>query len=257
MAGDWIPMRVDLTDDPAVIAIASATGLDEFAVVGRLFCLWSWANRHLPSGHAPCVTELWIDRYTAAPGFAAAMLNAGWLLARSGGVEFPNFDRWNSQGAKRRLLASQRKAKERSRGECDKNATKEEKRRGKKRKTPLTPQGGEGKTLQPRNLLFDAVAEVSGMDPATAGGRIGTAQALMAKAEPPYSPDEVREFGRQFWQLCPWAAEKNRTRPTPHEIATHIGLLRAGPGNVQGAAGRHNAATDYARATLLDALEAK
>ena len=35
VAGDWIPMRTDLAEDPAVIAIAAATDLDEFAVVGR------------------------------------------------------------------------------------------------------------------------------------------------------------------------------------------------------------------------------
>ena len=57
MAGDWIPMRVDLADDPAVISIATATGLDELAVVGRLHRLWSWANRHLTTGAAPSVSE--------------------------------------------------------------------------------------------------------------------------------------------------------------------------------------------------------
>lgn len=34
MAGDWIKMRVDLRDDPDVIGIAAATGLDEDTVVG-------------------------------------------------------------------------------------------------------------------------------------------------------------------------------------------------------------------------------
>lgn len=115
MAGDWIPMRLDLTDDPAVIAIAAATGLDQFAVVGRLFCLWSWANRHLSTGVAGGISDSWIDRYVSTPGFAAAMLDAGWLRIRSGGVEFPNFDRWNSEGAKRRVKKTLRKRVERAR----------------------------------------------------------------------------------------------------------------------------------------------
>lgn len=108
MAGDWIPVRIDIHEDPAVIAISVAVGLDEYAVVGRLHRLWGWANRHLSSGNAPSVTDQWIDRYVSAPGFAAAMLAAGWLRSRSGGVEFPNYDRWNSQSAKRRALTAQR-----------------------------------------------------------------------------------------------------------------------------------------------------
>src|SRR5947209_424033 len=156
MAGDWIPMRVDLHDDPAVIAIAGETGLDEFAVVGRLHRLWSWANRQLTSGVAPSITDSWVDRHVNTPGFAAAMLKAGWLRLRSGHLEFPNFDRWNSQGAKKRLEKTQRKQVERSRKSAtdvakvspisgDKKATREEKRREEKRsgevspETPLSP----------------------------------------------------------------------------------------------------------------------
>jgi hypothetical protein len=108
MACDWIPLRIDLIEDPAVISIAAALSMDEFAVVGRLHHLWGWANRQLENGNATGVTELWIDRYVSATGFAQAMLNAGWLHQRNGGVEFPKFDRWNSQGAKRRILTSRR-----------------------------------------------------------------------------------------------------------------------------------------------------
>ena len=62
MAGDWIPLRADVHEDPAVIAIAAALGMEEYAVVGRLHKLWSWANRQLADGNAACVTDSWIDR---------------------------------------------------------------------------------------------------------------------------------------------------------------------------------------------------
>ncbi len=52
MAGDWIPMRCDIRDDPEVIAIAEACSLDFYAVVGRFHHLWSWSNLHLENGHA-------------------------------------------------------------------------------------------------------------------------------------------------------------------------------------------------------------
>lgn len=43
-----------------------------------------------------------------------------------------------------------------------------------------------------RNLLFDAVAEVTGSDPTVTGAHIGKVAAALAKAEPPYTPEEVR-----------------------------------------------------------------
>ena len=84
MAGDWLKVRLDLHDDPAVIAIASAIGLDEDGVVGKLVRLWAWANRQTIDGNAPGVTEMWVDRYVSAPGFAKAMVDAGWLAFENG-----------------------------------------------------------------------------------------------------------------------------------------------------------------------------
>lgn len=141
MAGDWIPMRLDLAEDPAVMAIADATGLTTFAVVGCLHRLWSWANAQSRDGHASGVTPARLDALVGVTGFAPAMAEAGWLEVSGGGVTFTNFDRWNTQPAKRRILATQRKRLERSRSGCDKSATREEKRRveNTEEKTPPTP----------------------------------------------------------------------------------------------------------------------
>jgi hypothetical protein len=126
MAGDWIPMRCNLLDDPAVIAVAGSTGLDEYAVAGRLLKLWAWANQHTLDGNARCnapgVTETWVDRYVAHPGFAAAMVAAGWLVREGSAVAFPKFDVWNSQAAKRRALTARRVAGHRAGGNADRNA---------------------------------------------------------------------------------------------------------------------------------------
>ena len=162
MAGDWLPMRLDLDDDPAVIQIAAATGLDEFGVVGRLLKLWGWANRNTADGNAEGnargVTESWVDRYTNTPGFAAAMVAAGWLAPAAGGgagvMCFPNFDRWNTKGAKQRALTARRVAAHRVAGNAPGNAprnaagvtgalTTEQNRTGqdKEDKTPPPPAG--------------------------------------------------------------------------------------------------------------------
>ena len=107
MSGGWIPIRLDLPDDPSVLSIASDLGMDEFAVIGRLIKIWSWANRHLLDGKAAISLE-WIDRFVDTPGFAVALVKAKWLQIKTSGVQFPNFDRWNSTGAKSRLLKTQR-----------------------------------------------------------------------------------------------------------------------------------------------------
>ncbi len=111
--------------------------------------------------------------------------------------------------------------------------------------TPLSHQ------VRERNPLFDAIAEVTGFDPATAGSVIGKVTATLKKSSPEYTPDEVREFGRRYWEFCPHAADSSKTRPTPTELEKFIGLVRAQAversGPIRGQAG---ARTEYASRTL-------
>jgi hypothetical protein len=111
MAGDWIKMRVDLADDPAVIALVDKTGLDDDHVVGKLHRLWSWADRQTIDGNAVSVTKAWLDRYLEHSGFAEALVGVGWLVVEPDGLRFPNFDRHNGQTAKARALTAKRVAK--------------------------------------------------------------------------------------------------------------------------------------------------
>lgn len=139
MAGDWIKMRTALANDPSVIAMAGALGVDEFEVVGMLHHLWSWADAQSRDGHVPGVTKKWIDRYVHRDGFANAMCAAGWLVVDDSGINFPHFERHNGKPAKDRALAGERQRKKRanvtqsvpnvSRGERDNTVTREEKRR--------------------------------------------------------------------------------------------------------------------------------
>lgn len=144
MAGDWMPLRLDIADDPAVIAISDECEIDDCRTIGALVKLWTWANRHLENGYASSVTEKWIDRYIGVAGFANAMTKAGWLLVTDAGIEFPNFDRWNSKSAKNRILSAKRMKSHREKCD-DASVTKSqpEKRRVEKRKeekkSPLTP----------------------------------------------------------------------------------------------------------------------
>lgn len=144
----WIPMRTDLEDDPAVIAIAEGLNLETDHVVGKLHRLWSWANQQLRDGNASGVTESWVDRYVGMVGFAHMMAQQGWLVVHERGIHFPNFDAWNSQSAKERAVTARRVAVHRLK-KCnaptvtktvptEQNNTEEKKE---KNKTPLPPKG--------------------------------------------------------------------------------------------------------------------
>lgn len=116
MAGDWIPMRLDLAEDPAVIGVAAELKISEVETVGLLHRLWGWANRHtVDGGAAVSVTADWIDRYVGKEGFSAALAAQDWLFIRDCGIAIPKWDVWNSYSAKKRMDARQRQSEKRAR----------------------------------------------------------------------------------------------------------------------------------------------
>jgi hypothetical protein len=121
VAGDWLKMRHDLVDDPAVVAISAQLDLDLRTVIGCLFLVWRWADRQSRDGNA-AVTRAYIDRVTQQDGFGAAMVSAGWLEELSGGIRFPHFDRHMGASAKARALGAQRQRRFRDRN-AERNAT--------------------------------------------------------------------------------------------------------------------------------------
>lgn len=104
----WIKMRCDLTDDPAVIRMASLLKIDRFAVVGRLHKFWAWSDSHTVDGLVDWIDEHIVDELAAMPGFAKAMESVGWLEFREGAVALPKFDRHNGESAKKRADAAER-----------------------------------------------------------------------------------------------------------------------------------------------------
>jgi hypothetical protein len=121
MAGDWIKMRVDLADDPAVVAIALRLNIEEDSVVGKLHRLWSWADRHTSDGKTTGVNAAWVDRFVACKGFAEAMIASKWLEIDGDSLEFPKFHSHNGESAKKRADNALRQRL--SRAERDKGVT--------------------------------------------------------------------------------------------------------------------------------------
>ena len=147
MAGEWIKMRVDLADDPAVIRIRRATGIDRDAVVGKLHRLWAWADAHTADGFAEGLDAEWVDEFTGCQGFASAMTSAGWLDSEADGIRFANFDRHNGKPAKVRALGKTRMQRIRcatsaTESEQERNQRREEKRREEKKEEHTHTQAG-------------------------------------------------------------------------------------------------------------------
>jgi len=88
-----------------------------------------------------------------------------------------------------------------------------------------TPTNGAAKTAAPapaRDELFDAIAEVCHVDPATAGPSIAKVKQALLKAKPPYTASEVRAFGVNWWS---WAGRA--AAPTIWKLQETIGEVRA------------------------------
>jgi hypothetical protein len=111
MAGDWIPMRTNLEDDPTVIFISRATKLQPDHVVGKLHRLWAWIDSHTEDGSLRGIDAAWVDQYVKRRGFACAMSGAPdpWLKIDDAGISIPNFEHWFGTSAKRRLMDTRRK----------------------------------------------------------------------------------------------------------------------------------------------------
>lgn len=115
MAGDWIPIRINLRTDPRTIKIAAMIRRTPQHAIGCLVQAWSAANEHSTDGKLLGYTLDSLDELTATKGFAAAFAAVGWLIVEPDGVRIPDFDRYNSDGAKARLKHSRRVAESRER----------------------------------------------------------------------------------------------------------------------------------------------
>lgn len=142
MSGEWIKMRIDLMEDPAVMQMADKLDVREEAVVGYCHALWSWVSRQCHADSVTGVTLVSLGRRINLPGFPELMCDVGWLEYDDTGelpvIRIPNFERHLSQSAKKRANSALRQSKRRasvtqpSRTERDTSVTREEKRREEK-----------------------------------------------------------------------------------------------------------------------------
>lgn len=150
MAGDWIKVEKATARKPEVLRLADLLNIHPDHAFGLCVRFWFWCDDQLDSCHAPSVTNVTLDCVVGHTGFATALLEVGWLHARNGSLEVPNFDRHLSDSAKKRADSLRRKQKQRagdvtkvSHKKCDIPVTKRESREIEKENITLSHSGGE------------------------------------------------------------------------------------------------------------------
>jgi len=134
MAGDWIKIETGLHQKPETLLLAKELNCPVDLVIGLLHRFWSWSNKSSTNGRLELIDLAMIDEVIRHDGFGKAMRGVGWLDEDEEGLYIPNFDRHNSQSAKKRALEQERKRRQRdvtvtSRQCPTEGVTREEKRK--------------------------------------------------------------------------------------------------------------------------------
>jgi DNA replication protein DnaT len=114
MAGDWLKVEKDTPEKPEILALATALNITTEEAFGRCFKVWRWADSHTVDGNARVTQMCALDSIAGLDGFSQALLDVGWLQARSGSLVIPHFDRHMGQSGKRRALTASRVAEHRA-----------------------------------------------------------------------------------------------------------------------------------------------
>ena len=230
----WIESHQSLRNHPKVKKAARLAGVNEFEMIGRLHCRWWWALDYAPDGdltnYSATDIESAVDWAGTEGEFYTALLDCG-FNGHGGLIDVTGNSRmihdWHEYGG--RLLEKREANKERMRearathvqsttvartGATEQNRTEHNKQNNTKKISAE-------KAPRPRDPLFDAIAKVCNVDPATAGSSIAKVEAALKKSEPPYTPEEVNAFGVKWWE---W---KERTDPpTIWKLKEQIGTVR-------------------------------
>jgi hypothetical protein len=208
MAGDWMPVRLDLDSVQEVRQIACRSGLPVEAVMGYLVRLWSWFNKETTDGvmASPDPCRLLSATIGQESAFWRTVADVGWLHIDEarGLIQVPNWDHWNSESAKGRLQEAMYARVRRSR-------KRPRKRRQMSAQSP-TLVGKKTDTLSDtsHHILEDDVFSSSSSSPSSRADETsqvddgGGGFAKTTKPSPPPVPPELRDLDlyREDAKLC-------------------------------------------------------
>ena len=142
MAGDWIKIREDLHEDPAVLKLSAKLRTRPEHVVGYCVRFWSWVSRNCDDGYIRGVDIDAVESVLNLPNFLHYLCEVEWLdyIEETHGCTMiiPHFERHLSESAKKRARDTERKREGRKASEkrpssvrkkTDKTRTREEKTR--------------------------------------------------------------------------------------------------------------------------------
>jgi hypothetical protein len=139
MAGDWIAMQSALWDCPEVVRILSAMcpqnvrierdsncapcpqpvltvserSRIKCQIIGALFRTWTLFDAYSDDGELPGYDAATLNEYVGIENWAENLQHVGWLTISPQSLSMPDFERWMSKSAKRRMQDADRKRRER------------------------------------------------------------------------------------------------------------------------------------------------
>jgi hypothetical protein len=193
MAGEWIPLDINLGDKPEVQELIDLTGQGVETVVYRLFQLWGWASLNTADGTVRATPGRLSRVCGGDEEFWRAVEAVGWIVfdQDAGTAEIPGWGRRFSQAAKARACHADRQSRYRDgRVTVDRheNVTRGEERRG---QVPPPPR----KASQAKKPKQPADPAAGGWEALQAAWNKGTGERWRSPAPPPAAADRLAEDG--------------------------------------------------------------
>jgi hypothetical protein len=192
MAGEWIPLDINLGDKPEVQELIDLTGQGVETVVYRLFQLWGWASLNTADGTVRATPGRLSRVCGGDEEFWRAVEAVGWIVfdQAAGTAEIPGWGKRFSMAAKARACSTDRQSRYRNAGVTvhrDKSVTTGEERR---EQVPPPPRGA----AQAKKQKAGAKA-TDGWDALQAAWNAGTGERWRSAAPPAQAADRLAEDG--------------------------------------------------------------
>jgi hypothetical protein len=112
MAGEWVPIDMEIERKPEVLRLLARTGLPREVVVYRLWKMWGWFSINSSDGTLDATPELMALACGGDADWWRAVESVGWLRfdAEAERATLPGWDTRFSKAAKARLLHNRRQA---------------------------------------------------------------------------------------------------------------------------------------------------
>lgn len=113
-AGDYIPIRNNISQDPRVLAVAINLKVDVDTIVGKLHRVWTIASENSVDGTLRVMSHQLFDSIMRLDGLAKEMMSIGWLaLDEKRGLYCPNFEQWQESTSLKRAKEREKKRRQR------------------------------------------------------------------------------------------------------------------------------------------------